>query len=707
MTDGGLMKKFLFSFMMIFVFPVFLLPSTSSVIGWRGIKNMKKATLKNVSVNYKGYVSLAPDIDTIFQSTELFLWDGVMDKDRNLFVSSGNEGKVFKVTPTKQVFTIFNSKEGAEIYALTRDKGGNIYIGETPSGIIYRLSGNGKTEEYFKTGEKYIWKMVFDKSGNLFVATGENGRIYKVTGKGKGEIYCETKDSHIVTLMFYRDVLYAGSEPNGLFFEIKKRNKPVVLYDAAENEVHSIDASGDEIFFSTVSRPSTVNPSSYQSFFMSVNAQQGQKTGEKSKLYKFDINNRTVTTLWECTTPPIYSIRKYSNNEILIGTEKGKLYSADLSGRISSLGQFEESSVLNMIDGERQGMVYILTGNLGKVFRLGPELASKGTITSDVFDTGRRSKFGRLYLNARIPEKTSVSLWIRVGNRKDPGDNWIDWKRVKSGEKLNIPYARFFQVRCGLQREGVDRSPIVKNISVSYLPVNRPPLITKIVICPVGIGTDQGLGSFTSVKMPLSEREKAYYKNLGYELPQNIIHLERSKRCIYWKATDPDGDSLKFSLFYRGSNEKEWKKLKEGLRKQGFVFDQTTLPDGTYYIKLSASDAVDNPSSRALSTFLVSEPFIVDNSPPLVKIGSLTIKNGYIIVKATATDSLSHITSVSYSVNAGEWKVILPRDGIFDSNKEDFNFRIKIKEKGEKTVVIKVTDFSLNTGTAKATVEMR
>jgi len=699
------MKRMGLAFIFLLCNIVTLYPSPSKIYRWKGEKVLSKGTVENVTIDHKGIVSLSPGIDTVFKSTEIFLWDCVYDSRGNKYVSSGNEGKVFRITPNHQVFTVFSSEKGAEVYTLAVDKDDNIYIGESPSGIIYKLLKGGKPKEFYKTGEKYIWRLIFDRNGTLFAATGDRGKLLRISPDGKGEVYYRAKENHLISLYIFNDVMYAGTEPNGLFIEVQGKNRVVVLYDTKEDEVHSIVGMDRSIFFATVSKPADGGQSSFTSFF-GANPLQENKKNEKSIVYRFDIDKGTVTPLWECPTPPIYTMAGFKAGKFLIGTEDGRLYVADKDGWVDRINKFEESPVLNIVKG-KENQYFILTGKLGNVIEMGNCLSLKGKITSDVFDTGRKSIFGSVESDVDIPKGTSFSLSLRVGNKENPGEDWTDWKVMKKDGKVNLPTARFIQIRCELRTGSGGKSPFLRGVTISYLPENRSPLVKEIIVCPVGVSGGENSG-FTVVPLSLlPEKEKNFYKALGYNLPVNLYRLEKGKRCACWKAIDPDKDSLSFSFFYRGENEKKWKCLKDKLKKTSYVWDETTLPNGIYYCKVLASDVRENPASRALKYELISEPFVIDNSLPVVQVNQIKAKGNKIEVKVSANDDLSILRSAAYAVNGGEWNVIIPEDGIFDSREEKFFFTLVNKEKGEYTVVVKAKDMALNTGTGKGTVELK
>jgi hypothetical protein len=698
------MKRIIILLFIVCVTTAVLFGSVSQIFKWRGTTDIGRAEVENVIIDEKGFITLAPGVDTLFQSTEVFLWDCEYDSRGNLFVASGNDGKVFRVTPEGQVFTVFTADEGSEVFAIAIDRNDYVYVGESPSGKIYQISRNGKQTEFFETGEQYIWDLLFSKKGNLLAATGDRGILFSISGSGKGTEYYVSTDNHIVSLLLHEGRLYAGTEPSGLFVEILRKDDAIVLFDSDESEVSSLAGLGNTLFFSTLSAPLSVNQGFYTPYF--GDAYEMPKT-ERSVLYKFDIEKNTVIPLWECPAPPIYSLGQFGDSEILIGSENGKLYASDVEGNISQVNQIGNSPILEIKSGRRKNSNVILTGNLGNVIGLGPDLARTGTITSDVLDTQRNSVFGRIDWIVESPSGTSFSLWARTGNKQNPDEDWTEWKKMSRGGEIKLHSARFIQIKSELSTSSSGKTPLLKEVTFSYLPENRKPFVKMITVCPVGVNASEGYDPSIGPQIMMSEKDKLFYLNLGYYLPPTLYELMKGKRCAIWNAGDPDGDTLTFTFYYRGEGEKEWKELKKDIKINSCIWDETTLPDGKYYAKVSASDELDNPSHRALVAELVSEPFTIDNTGPTVVVNSVASRGEEIEVSVTASDELSFIKSASYSVNGGKWNLVLPEDGMFDRREEEFKFSFKKKESGEYTVVVMVVDFALNKGSGKGSIQIR
>jgi len=77
-----------------------------------------------------------------------------------------------------------------------------------------------------------------------------------------------------------------------------------------------------------------------------------------------------------------------------------------------------------------------------------------------------------------------------------------------------------------------------------------------------------------------------------------------------------------------------------------------------------------------------------------------SVKN--IEVSFSVRDSYSFLRSIGYSLDAGEWKRVYPKDGLLDSREEAFQLTIPSPSPGEHILVVKAEDRMYNIGTGKA-----
>jgi hypothetical protein len=171
-----------------------------------------------------------------------------------------------------------------------------------------------------------------------------------------------------------------------------------------------------------------------------------------------------------------------------------------------------------------------------------------------------------------------------------------------------------------------------------------------------------------------------------------------------WLASDPNGDTLSFTVEIRGVKETEWKPLKAKIPERYYSWDSTAFPDGEYRIRVTASDAPSNPPSEALSSRSESAPFLIDNTPP--KISGLTGSRaaGKIQVKWHASDALNVISKAEYSLDGGDWMVAAPVTHLSDS--KDLEYQLDLDAApGEHTVAIRVEDAYENLTTDKVVIK--
>ena len=194
----------------------------------------------STSISSEGKVTLAPTAQEIYAPPEPYLWSAVIDSKGNLYVGSGDQGKVFQVDRQGTGRLFFDSEE-LEVHALLVDKNDNLLVATSPNGNLYRVSPEGKSTVLFEPREKYIWSLAMDQQGNIYAGTGTRGRIYKIDSQGKGELFWESQQTHIIFLtMDNKGNLLAGSDPGAHIYRISPQAKGFVLYDSPLQEVRSV-----------------------------------------------------------------------------------------------------------------------------------------------------------------------------------------------------------------------------------------------------------------------------------------------------------------------------------------------------------------------------------------------------------------------------------------------------------------------------------
>jgi hypothetical protein len=259
-------------------------------------------------------------------------------------------------------------------------------------------------------------------------------------------------------------------------------------------------------------------------------------------------------------------------------------------------------------------------------------------------------------------------------------------------------------------------------VSLAYLPANVAPVIDGIAIQDPGIRAQTQTGIPSNQPAPVTLKMPPSPNISGVIITQSISpqrfeqppqgFVQKGYRSVVWTAHDDNDDDLRFAVYYRGESEREWKLLKDNLDQKFYSWDTTTLPDGAYYLKIIASDSVSNPPAVALKTERESERFEVDNTPPVVE--DLKTPSGHFqssamgtgsfqMVSFTAHDATSSIDRAQYSLDGGDWILVVPAGGISDALEERYEFTLSGLTPGEHTLAVRVYDRFENVGSAKTT----
>jgi len=193
--------------------------------------------------------------------------------------------------------------------------------------------------------------------------------------------------------------------------------------------------------------------------------------------------------------------------------------------------------------------------------------------------------------------------------------------------------------------------------------------------------------------------------------PQGLY--QKGYAAVLWTAHDDNDDELRYAVYFRGENQRDWLLLKDNLDQKFYSWDATAMPDGAYYLKIAASDSTSNPPDAALKTERESERFEIDNTPPVIQKleGGATGMNAdrskgvRYDFQFTAMDATSGIEKAQYSVDGGEWILLAPAKGISDSKTESYSFTVRGLAPGEHTIAVRAYDRFENVGAGKTTID--
>jgi WD40 repeat protein len=506
----------------------------------------------NVSLTSEGHLELAPAMTNSADVTDPVVWAAVQDAQGNVFFGTGNQGKVFKLTPKGELSVFFAPNE-VMVHALALDGKGRLYAATSPNGRVYRLEADGRAEVFCAPGETYIWAMTFGKDGALYLATGNHGKILRVSPTNstpaQATTYLETEETHINALAWTRDGnLLAGTSPHGYLYCIDKTNHGFVLFNSGDTEIKQIAVASNGIIYvstfvgnskpeasagsglpglnisttgtgttsenlSKAGTPSNTPPSSpspadggpqgapVMAAMTGGPGPAGMPGGggpSQGGIYRIDTNG-FHERYWTAPDEAIYSMILLSDGDLLAGTgDKGRIYSISSPNHWKLLQKTSDGAQVSALlpDTAAAKQYYAATSHPGKIYRLNFTLATNGTYTSKAFDAKQKSFWGKIHPAGDVPDSTGLEFSTRSGNTDKPEKTWSDWsKPAPLGLEISIssPPARYLQYRVSFKRDAKSPSATARlqRVRYYYQNQNAAPVISRLKVYTEGFGVSK------------------------------------------------------------------------------------------------------------------------------------------------------------------------------------------------------------------------
>jgi hypothetical protein len=674
--------------------------------------------------------------------------------DGTVYAATGPEGVLLRINGDK-IDTAAEVGENTNLFSLLVDASGSLLVGTGgEEGQILRIQGQGaRPQAIFRSpGVQYVWSMVQTPDGKLYAATGPNGQLFEIdAASGSSKVLLDTDENNLLCLLSDGgDLLYAGSDPNGLVYRINRKTGDVfVVYDAAETEVTALarDTKGN-LYAATaqatepaaaeaahmteqVGRPEAqqagvpipsdrptppkppepvpdpspgdplpiprdggdIKPKSMMIFSTQpgdappgdekpekpdlktaakiqqepVGAFGGAEPGaEGNAIYWIDPDG-FVTEVFRKGVLIYCMIER--NGSLLVGTgTEGEIYQINPAAEETSvLAKVDPKDVLCMLLVKDERLLLGLA-NSGDIAQLTRGFASGGTFTSPVLDAGQISRFGKIRLRGSLPTGSKLTIATRSSNVAGATDaGWSPWsEEVGASQFVQIPSpsARFLQYRLKFSSDDGQESPAVEEIDVAYQMPNLPPKITSVTVTPGEVS-------------PLA----------GEANP------DTQKYSIAWEASDPNNDSLVYNLYFRAGSRAPWILMKDKLTATTHEWETRAVADGTYQVKVEASDASANPPGQGKASSRVSDPVIVDNTSPVIGDLKPSVNGRDATVEMKVVDRTGVIAAAAYAVDSSsDWQAALPSDSIADSPEESFRITVPGLTPGQHQIMLRALD---------------
>ncbi len=694
--------------------PVGRLPSI-----WRqaAMSDFAAGTLQNVAVTSLGDVRLSPALQKVADTTENYIWAMQPDGKGSVYLATGDGGLIDKMDDSGKVTPFFKTGE-LEVTALALDSDGNLFAGTAPNGRVFRITPDGKGGKVFTAKEKYVTALTYANvfgTGEVYIATGGGtGRVYQISEEKartaqqvdvletSSEAMFTSPEANILSLATDKSGnVYAGSSPDGIVYKIPPDHKSTVFYDAAEPNISALATDSQGNVYAGTSPAGTI--------------------------YRIAPDG-TAKRLLGRASPGISSL-KIDGSDAVYAASGNTVYKISADDSVQSYVAQADEQFLSLALDPASNSVYAGTGTVGSVYKIGTDTAAgsllTGTFQSTVHDAGDRARWGTLDWTADTPAGTSVVLQTRSGDVERPDDSWSAWSAPltnAAGQTVASPPARYVQYQAVLTGPATGPAPRLRDVSLFYLPRNHAPVVS--IVKPAG----------------------------NDALSKTAL--------LQWSASDPDRDTLVYSVFYSADSGKTWKpvqkravpggakaaqdaaaqsranlekltnvppavkaqiaaqvaastagssgdaasKAAQSLKETSFSWDTTEVPDGLYQIEVVASDKPSNPDG-ALTSKAASAPFLIANTAPTLTLGTPQVTpDKSVLLQGIAATGLAFVRAVQGRADGGDFVAASADDGLFDSPQEAWTLALPALSSGSHKIEVQALDRAGNSVTQSVTV---
>jgi hypothetical protein len=620
--------------------------------------------LRGVSVDSQGHVRAGWNLGTLTISAANTVFSALTLNDGTVLLGTGNAGKVLKVAGG-QVTEYADTKQLAVTSMVTDGK--SVFAATLPGGKIFKIDGGGALTELPAIPDaENIFALAYDpKKNGFYAATGPNGKLFFVQPGGAAQLVFDSDEPNLVSVAVAPDgTVYTGSSGKGILFKVTGPGKAVVHASPSGDEVKEIQfGKKGELFLianemgegkgMSIPKPPSKGAAPPRA---------GGRAG-KGSLIRVDPDG-SMEELLNRTDTHFVSLAIDDNGRPFVGTgAEGRVYTAD---------ENHTSMLVADVDGRQVGALsvvgkrrFVVASDPAAFHEIRGTGGADASWTSKVLDAGLRANYGRLMWHA----DGTVEFQVRTGNSNDPDATWSDWSQaLTSPGKAAVPPGRFVQLRARFSK---DSNATLHDISLPFVTDNLRAVVTSVDVRSSKGGSGGGISSS------------------GSEVPSRSSSIK-----LNWRVDNPDNDQLRYRVSFRFEKQPgTWRDLTKPddvYTRSDLDWETASLPEGTYRVRVEASDEMANPPDRITRHALESGPILVDNTAPVFR----SLKTQGKRIQAELVDGLGPIVRIDFAVNGRtEWRPLAPKDGIFDEPAEEIDVDLSsVLPSGTNLVAIRAFD---------------
>lgn len=640
---------------------------------------------QGIAVTTRGRLLLAPNVSPLAKTATgasvAQVFASAADTAGNVFLGTGPEGTVLRVTPSGEMTSFFKSEEPI-VTAVLALQGGDVLAATAPGGKIYRIHANGHGASWCETGERYVWALLASDDGSILAATGERGRLLKIESTGKASILFDSDESHLVSLARApAGAVWAGGAGRGLVYRVDKVGHASVVYDddLPEAKAIAVEPSGGILVAFDSAPASDRRPPAVRirvagggagggaggaEHVDELDSREGPalqgiieglpSSGEeeaarlRGKIVRIAPDG-TATDLWRSSSESPFAVAVDGQGRALFATgEPAKIWRVEGPDEIALLATLDEGQATALISASR-GLV-VATSNPVATYALDKAPASSGVFRAPVVDAGGIARWGTL--TWKVEGKGGrVELFTRTGNSEVPDGTWSAWVPAL-GEAKGSPIGnldgRFLQWRARVS--GPDAESLrLASVTATYATRNRAPSLRDLRVDPANGSVAQ-------------------------------------KATFRWSASDPDGDGVAVEIDARPVGSSEWKLATRSdpppqkptdpslgndtsSRDGKATWDTASWDEGAYEIRAIGSDQGSNAPGEGLTASADLPSLVrIDRTPPAITTRAMPGGG----LEVTVTDDGSTVARLEVVEGDRVLYSARPKDGICDGPREVF-----------------------------------
>jgi hypothetical protein len=659
-----------------------------------------------VRIGADGKLRLAPNLRRVGQLPEGVVWASVSDGAAGAYLSAGNEGKLFhyiggQVKPLAQV-------KGGIVFAMAR-LGQDLIVAPSGENKLFRVTPTGEVKPFADIDARLVWAIAVDGNDLILAGGGEKGATLVLAREGSSRKLADLPEETAFTAIASdgKGGWYLGTHGRGLVLRytgVRTGDRLETLTATGFEEVRALAVHGGNVYAGATNGLSNKFAAGSLERREGYMAEVGTTT--KSAVISLD-KDHVPQTLWQSAQSQLFAMTIW-NGQLMVGTgNRSRLFSIPLTAESRSESPF--SALQDVGTAQATGFLsagadlLVVASNPAELHLINQTQATEGTIESRVLKASPLADWGRAYVEADTPSGTSVDFQIRTGATETPDGTWTPWTPpLLSGERPNLPPARFAQFRLKLASTRGGATPAVESVRIHWANRNLAPMFDGVDVMPPGLVITRTAppDDIGIERVPLETQK--LIPAIGYAGSEKRS-FRRGAQAFVFHVSDPNADPLEFTLRLLPESGAPME-LEKGWKERFFTFDTLPVPDGKYRLEVVASDAPGQPFNQALTATWRTVPFLVDHTPPVIYEFTATREGDSVRVRFTAKDATSILKEAAVSADGDGWIQLAPETRVFDTKESSFDVLVpKDRIKGNR-VLVRVVDLSNNEQTSSAAI---